>query len=131
MKDLTRFFYHFFTERGFSENTAEYLNLTIGIVILAVTLFVLDLLLKKVCIAIFKKYASKSRTLFDDYLVKNKTFDYIAHIVPLSLVIWILPMLFVSFPTAEKYLKSLFDIMSILLVIWILRSVLKTCRDYL
>ncbi|MEW7278889.1 mechanosensitive ion channel domain-containing protein [Aquimarina sp. 2201CG1-2-11] len=131
MKDLTRFFYHFFTARGFSENTSEYLNLSIGIGVLILILLVLDLILKKICIAIFKKYASKSKNLFDDYLVKNKTFDYIAHIVPLSLTIWIVPMLFSSFPTAEKYLKPLFDIMTILLVIWILRSVLKTCRDFL
>ncbi len=131
MKELTRYFYNLFIRKGFSEDTAEYLNLLIGICILFVFLKLLDILIKKVVIAIFKAYASKSKSTFDDFLVKNKTFDYLAHTIPLSLIIWIVPMLFIAFPTAEKYLEVLFDIMVIILIIWIVRSVLKTFRDFL
>ncbi|WP_103068784.1 mechanosensitive ion channel family protein [Aquimarina sediminis] len=131
MKDLTRYFYNLFVSKGFSENTAEYLNLLIGICILVLSLFILDLIMKKVIVGIFKSYASKSKNTFDDHLVKNKTFDYLAHIVPLSLTVWIVPMLFVAFPTAEKYLETLFHIMVIVLTIWILRSILRTFRDFL
>ncbi len=131
MKDLTRYFYKLFVSKGFSESTSEYLNVLIGIIILAITLFVLDLIMKKVIIAIFKSAATKSKNTFDDYLVKNKTFDYLAHIVPLSFIIWIVPMLFSGFPTAEKYLETLFDIMIIVLLILLVRSVLRTFRDYL
>lgn len=131
MKDLTRYFYNLLVSKGISENTAEYLNLLIGICILVVVLFVLDFVMKKVIVTIFKSYASKSKNTFDDYLVKNKTFDYLAHIVPLSLTIWIVPMLFIAFPTAEKYLETLFNIMVIILIIWILRSILRTFRDFL
>ncbi|WP_106793752.1 mechanosensitive ion channel family protein [Aquimarina sp. Aq78] len=131
MKDLTRYFYNLLVSKGISENTAEYLNLLIGICILVVVLFVLDFVMKKVIVAIFKSYASKSKNTFDDYLVKNKTFDYLAHIVPLSLTVWIVPMLFIAFPTAEKYLEILFNIMVIVLTIWILRSILRTFRDFL
>ncbi|WP_024769218.1 mechanosensitive ion channel family protein [Aquimarina macrocephali] len=131
MKDLTRYFYNLLVSKGISENTAEYLNLLIGICILVIVLFVLDFVMKKVIVAIFKSYASKSKNTFDDYLVKNKTFDYLAHIVPLSLTVWIVPMLFIAFPTAEKYLEILFNIMVIVLTIWILRSILRTFRDFL
>ncbi|MBG6129854.1 miniconductance mechanosensitive channel [Aquimarina sp. EL_43] len=131
MKDLTRYFYNLLVSKGISEHTAEYLNLLIGICILVVVLFVLDFVMKKVIVTIFKSYASKSKNTFDDYLVKNKTFDYLAHIVPLSLTIWIVPMLFIAFPTAEKYLETLFNIMVIVLTIWILRSILRTFRDFL
>jgi miniconductance mechanosensitive channel len=131
MKDLTRYFYNLLTSKGISENTAEYLNLFIGICILSVIIFLLDFIMKKVIVAIFKSYASKSKNTFDDYLVKNKTFDYLAHIVPLSLIVWILPMLFIAFPTAERYLEIVFNIMVIVLTIWVLRSVLRTFRDFL
>ncbi len=131
MKDLTRYFYNLFVSKGLSESISEYLNLIICISILIVVLFIIDIVIKKVFIAIFKKYASKSKNVFDDYLVKNKTFDYLAHIVPLSITIWIVPMLFSEFHTAEKYLKIFFDIMTILLVIWILRSILRTFKDFL
>ncbi|WP_103867034.1 mechanosensitive ion channel family protein [Aquimarina sp. I32.4] len=131
MKNLIRYFYNLFVSKGLSETTAEYLNLLIGISILIVVLFIVDFVFKKVIVAVFKSYASKSKNTFDDYLVKNKTFNYLAHIVPLSLTIWIVPMLFVSFPTAEKYLEILFHIMVIVLSIWILRSILRTFRDFL
>ncbi len=131
MKELTRYFYNLFVSKGLSENTAEYLNLLIGLSILIIFLFIVYFIMKRVFIAIFKSYATKSKNTFDDYLVKNKAFDYLAHIVPLSITIWIVPMLFVAFPVAEKYLEILFDIMIIVLVIWILRSVLRTCRDFL
>jgi len=131
MKDLTRYFYNLFIAKGLSENIAEYLNVFIGICILFVVIFFLDFIMRKVIIAIFKSYASRSKNTFDDYLVKNKTFDYLAHIIPLSIIIWILPILFIAFPTAERYLETLFDIMIIVLVIWILRSILRTFRDFL
>ncbi|GAA4278887.1 mechanosensitive ion channel family protein [Aquimarina mytili] len=131
MKELTRYFYKLFVSKGFSEHVAEYLNLLIGISLLMVSLWIIHFITKKVILAIFKKYASKSKNTFDDYLVKNKTFDYLAHIIPLSLTIWIVPMLFKAFPTAEKYLEVLFDIMVIVLVIWIVRSILRTLRDFL
>ncbi|WP_062057622.1 mechanosensitive ion channel family protein [Aquimarina longa] len=131
MKDLTRYFYNLFISKGLSENTAEYLNLFIGIAILIVILFILDFLTKKVFVSIFKSYASRSKNTFDDYLVKNKTFDYLAHIIPLSIIVWVVPILFIAFPTAEKYLEILFNSMAIILTIWIVRSILRTFRDFL
>ncbi len=131
MKDLTRYFYNLFISNGVSENTAEYLNVIIGIVILVIIIFIIDFVMKKVFVAIFRAYASRSKNTFDDYLVKNKTFDYLAHIVPLWLIIWIVPKLFLAFPKAEKYLENLFNIMAVVLVIWILRSILRTFRDFL
>ncbi len=131
MKELTRYFYQLFVSKGFSENVSEYLNVLIGVCVLSGAILIIDFLMKKVCVAIFKMYASKSKNTFDDYLVKNKTLDYLAHIVPLSIIIWVLPELFRAFPTAERYLELLFDIMVIVLVIWIVRSVLRTFRDFL
>ena len=131
MEYLVRYFYNLLVSKGFSENTAEYLNLVIGICILLIVLFILDFVIRKVIVTIFKNYASKSKNTFDDYLVKNKAFDYLAHVVPLSLIIWIVPLLFHAFPTAEKYLENLFAVMTIILAIWIIRSILRTFRDFL
>ncbi len=131
MKELTRYFYNLFVSKGFSEEASEFLNLIIGICVLMLFLFLLDLITRRIVISIFKAYASKSKNIFDDYLVKNKTFDHLAHIIPLSIIIWIVPMLFIAYPTTEKYLEVVFDIMVIVLVIWIVRSILRTFRDFL
>ncbi len=131
MKELTRYFYNLFVSKGFSEELSEFLNLIIGIGVLILFLFLLDLVTRKLVISIFKAYASKSKNVFDDFLVKNKTFDYLAHIIPLSIIFWVLPLLFIAYPKTEKYLEILFDIMGIALVIWIVKSILRTFRDFL
>ncbi|MFD2562214.1 mechanosensitive ion channel family protein [Aquimarina rubra] len=131
MAELTRYFYKLLVTNGVSETIAEFLNVVIGIFVLLIVLYVLDRLIKKVLLNLFKRYASKSTNTFDDYLVKNKTFDYLSHILPLSISIWIIPKLFIAFPIAESYLEILFDILVIALTIWIVRSILRTFRDFL
>ncbi|WP_108804352.1 mechanosensitive ion channel family protein [Aquimarina sp. Aq107] len=131
MEELIRYFYKLLVSYGISENTAEYLNVLIGTFVLLVVLFVIDRIIRKVALNLFKSYASKSRNTFDDYLVKNKTFDYLSHIIPLSISIWVFPQLFIAFPTTESYLEILFDILVIALTIWIVRSILRTFRDFL
>jgi len=131
MKKITRYFYELLISKGISEETSEYLNIIFGILSLIIILFVIDRVVQKIVLKIFKNYATRSRNIFDDYLVKNKTFDYLSHIIPLSLSIWILPNLFIAFPTTERYLEVFFDILAVLLVIWIIRSILRTFRDFL
>ncbi|WP_299436133.1 mechanosensitive ion channel domain-containing protein [uncultured Aquimarina sp.] len=131
MEELTRYFYKLLVNNGVSESIAEYLNVIIGFFALLIIVYVLDRIIRKVILNLFKRYASKSKNTFDDYLVKNKTFDYLSHIIPLSISIWIIPKLFIAFPIAEGYLEILFDIFVIALVIWIVRSILRTFRDFL
>ncbi|RZS93913.1 mechanosensitive ion channel family protein [Aquimarina brevivitae] len=131
MDKLIRFFYHLLVENNFSETTAEYLNTAIGVVILLLVVYIIDIITRKVLLVIFQNYAAKSKNTFDDYLVKNKVFNYLAHILPLSIIIGLIPKLFVPFPKTEKYLELLFDIFTVILVIWIIRSLLKTFRDFL
>ncbi|MHA7057314.1 mechanosensitive ion channel family protein [Aquimarina sp. M1] len=131
MERLDRFFYELLLSKGVSENIAEYLNVVIGVFLLLLVLYLLDKIIRKVVLNLFKKYASRSKNTFDDFLVRNKTFDYVSHIIPLSISIWIVPKLFIAFPIAESYLERLFDILIIALTIWILRSILRTFRDVL
>lgn len=131
MQDLTRFFYKLLVENNVSTKVAEYLNVIIGILVLLLVVFLLDRIIHKVVLSLFRKYASKSKNTFDDYLVENKTFDYLSHIIPLSICVWVIPKLFIAFPVAEYYLEVIFDIFVIGLTIWIVRSILRTFRDFL
>lgn len=131
MDHYTQYFYQVFIKKGVNQTTSEYLNLVIGVIILGIIVFAIDLLIRKVVLTVFKKYANVSKNKFDDHLVKNKTFNYLAHIVPLSIIIWITPLLFRSFPKAEHFLEMLFHLMTTLLIIWIIRSILRTFRDYI
>ncbi|QKX06824.1 mechanosensitive ion channel [Aquimarina sp. TRL1] len=131
MKELTRYFYKLLIKNNVSPELAEYLNVIIGVIVLLLAIFIIDLILRRVILGIFQNYAKRSKNIFDDFLVKNKTFNYLAHIGPLSIIIWVVPKLFIAFPKAEKVLEVLFDMLVIVLTIWIVRSVLRTFRDFL
>ncbi len=131
MKKVTRYFYELLVSNGVSKEIAEYLNVLCGILVLILVLFIVDRVIRNLILNIFRRYASKSKNTFDDYLVKNKTFDHLSHIIPLSISIWIVPNLFIAFPTTEGYIKVIFDILVIILTIWIIRSILRTFRDFL
>jgi len=131
MNFLTKYFYHLLLEKGVSENLAQFLNVCIGTFLLLGVLFFVDFILRKVILNLFKRYASKSKNIFDDALVNNNTFGYLAHIIPLSIIIWVTPELFAAYPKVETYLEVLFDILAITLIILIVRSLLRSFRDYL
>ncbi len=131
MEHSTQYFYRLLIKNGVSHTSATYLNVFIGLIFLIILLFIIDRITRKLVLKLFRKYASKSKNKFDDYLVKNKTFDYLSHIFPLSLSIWIVPYIFSPFATVERYIETAFDILIILLIIWIVRSILRTCRDFL
>jgi len=131
MKELSQYAYKLLIKNGISEELSQYLNVVIGVLVLFIVLYILDIIIKRVLLNLFKKYASKSKNVLDDFFVKNKTFDYLSHIIPLSISIWVLPTLFAAFPVTESYLKVIFDILIIALIIWIVRSILRTFRDFL
>ncbi len=131
MEHLTRYFYNLLISNGVPNNIAEYLNAFIGTVILGFTLYIIDILTKKVLLGIFKSFATKSRNTFDDYLLKNKAVDNIAHAIPLIIITWAIPKTYSAFPKIVESLEFIDTIMFIILTILILRSFLRTLRDFL
>ena len=129
--EISKRIHNLLLSKGISEQLATYLTLIISIISILVLVYIFDLVLRKVAINLFRKFAIRSKNNFDDYLVKNKTLEYIAHSIPLCIVIWLLPDLFYEFPTFEHIVEVLLDIIVILLGIFIIRSILRTFRDFL
>ncbi len=131
MKEFIPYFYEALIQKGVSTTIATYLNILIWISILCVLLVVIDQIIKKILLSLFRRYASKSKNKLDDYLVKNKTFDYLAHIIPLSVSTWAIPYIFSAFPTTVHYLTITLEVLGIFLSIWIVRSLLRAIKDFL
>ena len=128
---ISKYFHTLFLEKGFSDTIAAYLTLLVSIFLILIIVYILDLILRKAALNLFRRFAIKSKNNFDDYLVKNKTFVFIAHSIPLGIVIWLLPDLLHDFPTLKRIVEIILDILAIFLSIWIIRSILRTFRDFL
>ncbi|HZW63625.1 MAG TPA: mechanosensitive ion channel domain-containing protein [Flavobacteriaceae bacterium] len=130
MKDLHQYFYQIFLEQGLSQQAATFLNMLALFICLLLILWLSDIITRKVLVRAFHTFARKTATRFDDLLIEYKTFNYIAHFVPLLITIQLFPIVFKDYPTFEAPIETVLKIYGIVLFIWILRSILKTLEAY-
>ncbi|MCC4214432.1 mechanosensitive ion channel family protein [Leeuwenhoekiella parthenopeia] len=131
--DIDRYLRHFtryLKELGVSGIYAEMLSVFLNGFIFLVLLAILDRLLKRIIIEAFKIFSNKTKTSFDDFLVLTNFPRYIAHIIPLVLFNWFFTQLLDDYETTLYWLNKLLKIYVILLVVKIIRSILRTTRDY-
>ncbi len=130
-KNLICFFEELFNDYGMNPVLAQYLNLLINLVVITILLYGVNWLIKNVVIETFKAFTNKTKTTFDDFLIKSNFPRYIGRIIPLLLVFWLYPMIFGDFPKALVFFEKVLNIYLIILAIWICRSLIRTSRDYL
>jgi len=131
MEKLSHKIYDYLIDSGLAPEWASYINLAILLVGLLAILFLLDFILRKILVGLFTRLSIKSKTHFDDFLVKNRAPRNIAHIVPLIILFKAVPFVFRDFPVAEPFLLKIIEVIGIFLFLWIVRSLLHTIKDFL
>lgn len=124
-------FYNYLQELGFSINTSKYLNLFILLILFLIAIYVIDIITRKVFQSISVRIAKTSKTNFDDILLANKLPTNIAHLIPVFLFFELIPILFYDFEYIRNLIIKSIQIISIVLVIKIVRSILNSIKDYL
>tara|TARA_R110000787_G_scaffold171586_5_gene284233 strand:+ start:444 stop:1688 length:1245 start_codon:yes stop_codon:yes gene_type:complete len=128
--NIEHLLYDYLVTTGMSQTTAKYLNsvaLFAGVVIIS---FLIDFIIRKFLVQLFTQFAVKSKTNFDNLLVKNKALRNIAHIIPLIIVLEFIPIIFVDFAYVENIVEKGLQVFTIILILWIVRSILNTLKDY-
>ncbi|MCB0473813.1 MAG: mechanosensitive ion channel, partial [Flavobacteriaceae bacterium] len=115
---------------GLSDTPAKYINMLALLLVLLFILWGVDFIVRKIIVQLVISYAQQTKTHFDDLLVNNKVPRNIAHIIPFLLGIQLIPIVFTDFPETEIFLKKTFQVLAILLTIWIIRSILNTLKSY-
>jgi len=130
MKEFTHLLYDFILEEGGSESLALYSNMFTLLLIGIISIFTIDRLAKVVLVKLFSKFAERSKTNFDDLLVKNKAPRNIGHIFPLLVALELTPYVFVDFQRLERIAEKSIEVFGIILALWITRSLLNTLKSY-
>lgn len=128
--ELKHFFYDYFIEKGVSETPAKYLNVLTLLILLLIALYVIDFVIRKILVSAFAQFSVKSKTNFDDILVENKVPRNIAHIIPLLIALEFAPIIFSDFQGFENSVEKGLKAFSIVLILWIVRSLLNTLKHY-
>ena len=130
MIDFKLLFFDYLKSVGFSDSSASYLNMIAMLIALFIVVFIIDFLIRKILVTLFTSFASKSKSNFDDILVKNKVPRNIAHIIPLLVTLEFVPSVFIHFQYAEDIIEKGVVVFAIVLTLWIVRSVLNALKDY-
>lgn len=129
--DIFRWAYKLFLELDFSEGSALYANLGVNLVIITIVAFVAYFFFKKLFSLMLIRVARRTKTTFDDYLVRNKVARHFAYLVPLYVIHKSVPQALIGFTYWEHIFHKGITIAGILLALLIIRSILHSLRDYL
>lgn len=116
---------------GVNPVMAQYINLTINILVLILLILGINYVTRNFVVTSFKTFTDKTKTTFDDFLIKTKFPKYISQVIPLVLIYKLAPLILNDFPLALKAFRFFFNLYVIFLVVWIFRSLMRTLKNYL
>ncbi len=131
MERIVHLLYDYLISIGTSTVTAKYLNMVALLIAMLLIVFIVDFIVRKILLTMFSSFADRSKSNFDDLMVKNKVSRNIAHIIPLLIAIEFVPYVFIDFPIFENLILKASEVFAIILTLWIVRSLLNTLKDYL
>ena len=128
--NLEHLLFDYLVSTGISNSTAKYLNMIALLIAVLIIVFIIDFIIRKILVSIFTRFASRSKSNFDDILVANKVPRNIAHIIPLLVALEFTPTVFIDFQFVENIIEKGLQVFAIILTLWIVRSVLSSLKDY-
>jgi miniconductance mechanosensitive channel len=130
MKELSRILHEYLMEIGMTDENTLILYILILSLISLIGLYVIDFICKNIIRVVFIRFAKKSKSRFDDILITNRTPRYIAHLIPFSISLFIIPFIFNEFTAISDLLIRVNKMILVLVIVFILRSLIYTVRDY-
>ena len=130
MDFLKHLLYDYLVSVGLSETLAIYLNMFALLVVLLIFVFLIDFVIRKILVNAFSRFTGKTKSSFDDILVANKVPRNIAHIIPLIIALKFIPIVFSDFKDFDNIVEKGLQVFAIVLILWIVRSILNTLKDY-
>lgn len=123
--NLIRTLNDFLVQVGLSEELAAYTTLFIGILLLAIVSWVVDILTRKLLLRAVQGLVTKSKNQWDDILLEKKVFHRLAHIAPVIIIELAAPALFADFDFLKPVVLALTDVLMIWLVVQVLFALLN------
>lgn len=121
----------YLVNEGMTYGWAVFINVVVNCIIALVVVTMLDIIFRKTIIRLFKAFTNKTVSTFDDYLIKSNFPKYIAHLVPLTIIWQLIPIIFVESPLMISLLFIVAKVYSVIISVLIFRSILRTTRNFM
>ncbi|MFA5297510.1 MAG: mechanosensitive ion channel family protein, partial [Lutibacter sp.] len=125
------FIQEYLIDQGMTFFWASSINLLVILMLLGLGVLSLDRILRKIIIVTFKLFSERTKTTFDDFLVKSKFPRYIAHIIPVYVLKFSTPYVVDEFPSLIQVFNIAINIYAVILIVQIIRSFLRSSQSFL
>jgi miniconductance mechanosensitive channel len=98
----------------------------VGIILLGV---LADWITRKIILATVHRFVVKSKSSWDDALMKRHVFTRIAHLAPIIIVHVAAPFVLADYPRLITAVETVASVIIILIVLWVLSAVLSAALD--
>ena len=129
--NISHFIYDYLLDLGVAENLASYLNSAGLLIATTLVVFLIYAIGRRIIRVTSIRFARLTKTSFDDIVITNKLPRYLAYIIPLVVWIELLPLVFTDFQYVENMTMKIGYILGVILVIYIIKALLYSIRDYL
>jgi miniconductance mechanosensitive channel len=119
------------SQLGLEGNALIYLRTFLLLVLAILISYVLWRATRKILITLIHTLAKKSKTKWDDYLMKHRFFNALAHLVPFFIMEAMVETVFVNFPAIKDLLLRVMDILIVLIILYSILRFLNAARSIL
>ncbi len=121
----------YLVNEGMTLQWAILLNIVANCIIVFAGVFIFDVVFRKFIVEAFKAFSDKTTNTFDDYLAKSNFPRFVAHILPLTILWNLIPIIFIESPLIKNLLLVAIKVFSVILCVYIFRSILRSTRNFL
>lgn len=118
-------------KQGMVEGWAIFLNVVINCIIASVALVFIGIVFRRFMVAIFNAFSNKTKTTFDNHLVQSNFPRFFARLLPLSILWYLIPIIFVESQLVADLMMALLKVYFVILWILIFRSILRSIHRFL
>ena len=116
---------------GVSAEHVDIVNLFVLLGMLVILFYIIYYIVRKFLVNTMAVVAKRSKTQFDDHLVRNRAMAQLARLIPLVFFIQFIPVVFSAFPDWIAPVQHFFDIVLVVIVVLLFRAVFRSIRDHL
>ena len=125
------FMYEKLIELGVPEAVAIYVKLAVLLGFMAIIALFLLFIGRRIVLNTVQVIAKRSKSQFDDKLVKHRVFYRISFLLPVLAFYIFDSVIFQDFPKLHPYLDSLTNLFLVLVIIWSVDGFLNATREFL
>jgi miniconductance mechanosensitive channel len=128
--ELNNLFYDLLIDLQIPAFYAEILNLIIISILILISVIIINYVSKKLIINFLEKLSKRSKTDFDNFLIANNIQIYLARLVPVFYLYWIIPSWLENFQSVLVYALLGLKIYFIVQLVWIIRNFLNATKEF-